>query len=81
MTSTTAHMQHCSGGPTKFYKARKIKKYQLERKAKQIMFYIEKTRKSTEKLLELLREFSKVRGDKLNTKKKKMCFYILVTSN
>lgn len=75
-------MQHCSGGPTKFYKARKIKKYQLERKAKQIMFYIEKTRESTEKLLELLREFSKVRGDKLNTKKKKkMCFYILVTSN
>lgn len=43
------------------------------------MFYIEKTRESTEKLLELLREFSKVRGDKLNTKKKKNVF--LYTSN
>lgn len=69
LTSPTAHMQHCSGGPTKFYKARKIKKYQLERKAKQIMFYIEKIHESTEKLLESLGEFSKVRGDKLNTKK------------
>lgn len=44
------------------------------------MFYIEKTRESTEKLLELLREFSKVRGDKLNTKKKKKNVF-LYTSN
>ena len=73
-TSTTV-IQHCSRSPSFSNQRRKRKGFQIGKEVKLPLFaddmilYIENPKDSIRKLLELISEFSKVAGYKINTQK------------
>ena len=76
MVSTfTTIIQHSSGSPSYSNQRRKVKGIQIGKEVKITLFaddmilYIENPTDSIRKLLELISEFSKVAGYKINTQK------------
>ena len=84
MPTLTTTIQHSFGSPSHSNQRRKIKGIQIGKEVKLSLFaddmilYIEKPKDSTRKLLELINEYSKVAGYKINTQKS---FAFLYTNN
>ena len=84
VSSFTTIIQHSSGSPSYSNQRRKIKGIQIGKEVKLSLFaddmilYIENPKDSTRKLLDLVNEFSKVAGYKINTQKS---FAFLYTNN
>ena len=80
--SFTTIIQHSSGSPSYSNQRRKIKGIQIGKEVKLSLFaddmilYIENPKDSTRKLLELISEFLKVAGYKINTQKSPAFLYI-----
>ena len=73
MSAFTSLTQHCTESPSHSNQTRRNKKHPIGKEevklssfADDIILYIEKPKDSTKKLLELITEFNKVAGDKIN---------------
>ena len=82
MLTLTTVIQHSIGSPSHSYQTNEIKCIQIGREEVKLslythdmILYIENPRNSTQKLLELINEFSKVAGYKINTKKSAAFLY------
>ena len=88
MSTFATIVQHNSGSPSYSNQRRKRNKRNPDWKRKSkaltvaddMMLYIENPKDSIRKLLELISEFSKVAGSKINTQKP-LAFYILTMKN
>ena len=76
MSTLATCIQHSSGSPSYGNQRRKIKGTQIGKEevklslfADDMVLYIENPKDTTRKLLELINEFSKVSGYKINTQK------------
>ena len=76
MSTFTTIIQHSSGSPTAIREEKEIKGIQIRKEevklslfADNMVLYIENPKDSIRKLLELISEFSKVSGYKINTQK------------
>ena len=75
MPTLTTTIQHSFGSPSHSNQRRKIKGIQIGKEVKLSLFaddmilYIENPKDSTRKLLDLINEYSKVAGYKINTLK------------
>ena len=75
MSTFTTIIQHSSGSPTAIREEKEIKGIENGKEVKLSLFaddlilYLENPKDSIKKLLELISEFSKVAGYKINTKK------------
>ena len=82
MSTFTTVIQHSSGSPSYSNQRRKRKGIQIGKEVKLSLFgddmilYIENPKDSIRKLLELISEFSKVSGYKINTQKSLAFLYI-----
>ena len=89
MSTFITIIQHSSGNPTTVIREEKeIKEIQMGKEevklslfADDMILYIENPKDSIRKLPELISEFSKVAGYKLNTQKSHLHFYILRMKN
>ena len=85
MSTFTIIIQHSSGSPSYSREEKEIKVIQIGKEevklsltADDMILYIENPKESMEKFLELISEFSKVAGYKINTQSH---FYILTMNN
>ena len=75
MSTVATFIQHTGESPSHGSQRRKRKRIQTGKEVKQSLFaddmilYIENPKDATRKLLELINEFSKVAGPKINTQK------------
>ena len=75
MPTLTTTIQHSFGSPSHSYQRKKRKRIHIGKEVKLSLFaddmilYIENPKDSTRKLLELINEYSKVAGYKINTQK------------
>ena len=83
MSTLTTTIQHSSGSPSYSNQRREIKGIQIGKEevkislfADDMILYIENPKDSIRKLLELISEFSKVAGYKINTQKSLAFLYI-----
>ena len=82
MTTFTTIIQRISGSPSYSREEKEIKGIQIRKEgvnlslfADDMTLYIENPKDSIRKLLELIHEFSKVAGYKINTQKSHACLY------
>ena len=77
MPTFTTIIQHSSGSPSYSDQRRKRNKktQDQKRRSKALTVYIENTKDTIRKLLELISEFSKVAGYKINTQKSLALLY------